>query len=304
MTLDRVVKAEYRRAVPRPELVSVVIPVLNGEKYIADQLAALAAQTYQGAWELVVVDNGCTDRTVEIVRSFASRLPRVTIADARARRGLNHARNVGAATAHGDFLAFCDADDVASAGWLGALAAAAGGADVIGGRLEWDALNDPVSRAWRPQAPMSDLISDHGFLRYAPGGNLGVWTRIAREIGWDERFTFGSSDHGFAWNAQLAGYRLSFAPDAIMQQRFRATLRALARQQYRYGRSGPLLQRAYRHLGIPGPDNRAAVRIWRRLFKTVPDLWHSRERRGNWIRLAAFRLGRLVGSLRTRVVCL
>jgi glycosyltransferase involved in cell wall biosynthesis len=304
MTLDRVVKAEYRRAVRCPELVSVVIPVLNGEEHIADQLAALAAQTYGGAWELVVVDNGCTDRTLEIVRSFAPRLPQVTIADARARRGLNHARNVGAATAHGDFLAFCDADDVASAGWLEALASAAGDSDVIGGRLEWEALNDPVARAWRPQAPMSDLISDHGFLRYAPGGNLGVWTQVAREIGWDERFTFGSSDHGFAWNAQLAGYRLSFAADALMQQRFRTTLWSLARQQFRYGRSGPLLQRTYRDLGIPAPDNRAAVRIWRRLFETVPDLWHSRERRGHWIRLAAFRLGRLVGSVQTGVVCL
>ncbi len=92
--------------------------------------------------------------------------------------------------------------------------------------------------------------------------------------------------------------------DALIQQRFRTTLWSLARQQFRYGRSGPLLQRAYRHLGMPGPDNREAVRIWRRLFETVPDLWHSRERRGNWVRLAAFRLGRLVGSLQTRVVCL
>ena len=77
-----------------------------------------------GSWLLLKMDDA--DRTLEIVRSFAPRLPQVTIADARARRGLNHARNVGAATAHGDFLAFCDADDVASAGWLDALASAAG----------------------------------------------------------------------------------------------------------------------------------------------------------------------------------
>ena len=288
----------------RPQLVSVVVPVLNGERHIADQLAALAGQRYAGSWELVVVDNGCTDRTLGIVRQFSRKVPALTIADARARRGLNHARNVGAAAARGDFLAFCDADDVIGDGWLAAMADAAGKTDIVGGRLEWETLNDPVVRAWRPQAAMTDLLTDHGFLRYAPGGNLGVWTAIARELGWDERFAFGSSDHSFAWKAQLAGYRLEFAPRALIHQRFRSTIWTMARQQFSYGRSGPELQRAYRHLGIPDPDNRRALRVWRRLLATVPDLWHSRARRGNWVRLASFRLGRLVGSLRARIICL
>lgn len=289
---------------PRPRLVSVVIPVLNGEEHIADQLAALGAQTYEGAWELVVVDNGCTDHTIEIVREFSCKLPGITVADATRRRGLNHARNVGAATARGDFLVFCDADDVVCDGWLAAMAEAAEESDIVGGRLESETLNDPVVRAWRPRQPMTDLFSDHGFLSYASGGNLGVWKAIATEIGWDERFTFGSSDHGFSWWAQLAGYRLAFAPDAVIQQRFRGTIWAMAHQHFRYGLSGPQLQRAYRDLGIPGPDNRRALRVWRRLFATLPDLWHSRERRGNWVRLASFRLGRLVGCLRARTVCL
>lgn len=287
-----------------PDLISVVVPVLNGEQHLSAQLSALAGQSYDGAWELVVVDNGCTDRSMQIARGFASRVPSLTTADATDRRGLNHARNVGAATAHGDFLAFCDADDVATPGWLAAMARAAEDADIVGGRLEWETLNDPVICAWRPQGPMTDLIVDHGFMRYAPGGNLGVWTKVAREIGWDERFRFGSSDHGFAWQAQLAGFRMAFAPDAVMQQRFRRTLWTMARQQFRYGSSGPRLQRAYGALGMPDPDNRQALRAWHRLLVSVPDLWHSRERRGNWIRIASFRLGRLIGSARARVLCL
>jgi hypothetical protein len=151
---------------------------------------------------------------------------------------------------------------------------------------------------------MTELLADHGFLRYAPGGNMGVWTKVAREIGWDERFKFGSSDHGFAWNAQLAGYRLAFAPEALMQQRFRPTLRAMARQQFFYGASGPQLQRAFRPLGLPKPDNRAALRQWKRLLRTAPDLWRSREDRGRWVRLACYRVGRVVGSARARVICL
>lgn len=278
----------------------MIIPVLNGEAHVAEQLAALASQTYRGRWELVVVDNGCTDRTLEIVRSWLDRLPAVTIADARTTRGLNHARNAGAAAARGDFLAFCDADDVATRGWLEALAEAARHADLVGGRNEWETLNDPMVVAWRPSRPMTDLMRAHDWLRYASGGNLGVWTSVAREIRWDERFTFGGTDQVFAWQAQLAGYRLVFAPNAVMQLRFRRSIAAMARQYYRYGRAGPELHLAFRGAGIPPPDNRTALLIWRRLIVGLPDLVVSRERRGAWISKASYRFGRLVGSVRAR----
>jgi glycosyltransferase involved in cell wall biosynthesis len=231
-------------------------------------------------------------------------LPAVGVADATARRGLNHARNAGATAARGDFLAFCDADDVASPGWLAALADAAPGADLIGGRNEWEALNDPGVIAWRPSAPMTELMRDHDFLAYAPGGNLGVWAAVAGELGWDERYRFGSSDQDFAWRAQLADFQLAFAPDAVMQLRFRRTIPAMARQYFGYGRSGPELHRAFRDAGIPRPDNGAALRRWRRLAEELPDLWASRERRGHWIRTASFRLGRVVGSIEARTLVL
>lgn len=287
-----------------PALISVIIPVRNGEAHLAAQLAALSGQTYRGAWELVVADNGCRDATLDVVRRWRERLPAVTIADASHRRGINHARNAGLRAARGDFLAFCDCDDVADPGWLAALAGAAGQADLVGGRNEWELLNDPMVRAWRPSAPMTDLMHDHGFLRYAPGGNLGVWTSVARAIGWDEQFTFGGSDQCFAWRAQLAGYRLAFAPDAVMQLRFRRTLAGTARQFYRYGRSGPQLHRTFRGAGIPRPDNRTALRRWRWLAAHLPDLWSDGARRGYWVRTAAFRVGRLVGTLRARALVL
>src|SRR4051795_6655976 len=150
MSRDRVVKGDYRiRALRLPRLISVVIPVLDGEAHVGDQLAALAGQTYRGDWELVVADNGCSDRTIEIVQGWGPRLPSLTIADATTRRGLNHARNAGASAARGDFLVFCDADDVAGPGWLEAMARAASDADIVGGRLEGGALNAPGVRAGR-----------------------------------------------------------------------------------------------------------------------------------------------------------
>jgi glycosyltransferase involved in cell wall biosynthesis len=288
---------------PPPTLVSVIVPVLDGEAHIAEQLAALAAQTYAGAWELVVSDNGCRDRTLDIVRAWEPRLPAVTIADARAQRGLNHARNAGAMAARGDLLAFCDADDVVSEGWLQALADAARDADLVGGRLEAERLNDETVLAWRPRFVMTDLVRDHDFMAYAPGGNMAVWAHVAKGIGWDEEFRFGSSDHGFAWRAQMAGHTLAYAPDALIHQRFRCTIRETARQWYRYGRSSPKLYRAFREHGMPPPDNRDAWRRYKLLARSFPDLWGTRGERGAWIRAAALRAGRIVGSIQARVFC-
>jgi glycosyltransferase involved in cell wall biosynthesis len=252
----------------------------------------------------VVVDNGCRDRTLEIVRNKAHRVPELRVVDAKAKRGLSHARNVGAALARGDFLAFCDADDVVTAGWLEAMAAAAPHSDLVGGRLMWDTLNEPTVIARRRNPPMTGLNRDHDWLRYASGGNLGVWTSVAREIGWDESFVFGASDQVFAWRAQLGGYRLAFAPDAVVQMRFRRSLAREARQFYRYGKAGARVYRTFRGRGIPRPDNRAALGMWAELARRIPDLWASSERRGNWVLNLAYRLGRLTGSVRARALVL
>jgi glycosyltransferase involved in cell wall biosynthesis len=286
-----------------PRLVSVVIPVLNAERWIADQLRALAAQTYDGPWEVVVVDNGCSDASVPIALSFREALPELRVARAHGRRSLNHARNAGAAAARGELLAFCDADDVVDPGWLEALVAAARGADIVGGTFDLESLNPPLQQAWRPDDPLTELPVEHGFLPYVAGGNCAIWTDVARELGWDEEFDFGSSETEFCWRAQLASHTMAFAPGAVVQLRYRRSLGELARQYYSYGHSAPRLYRRFAGEGMTR-DNRQALRWWRWLAGHARFLTHSPERRGNWIRIAAFRLGRIGGSIRARTLFL
>ena len=113
-----------------------MIPVLNEAALLPDQLAALAQQTYRDRWEVLVCDNGSTDDTREVAMEWQQRLPQLRLIDASERKGLNHARNVGVEHASGDFIVFCDGDDVVSPGWLEALAWAAPRADVVAGALE------------------------------------------------------------------------------------------------------------------------------------------------------------------------
>ena len=87
-------------------LVSVIVPVYNGEQYLAEALTSILSQDYRPL-EVIVVDDGSTDRSAEIARSFNEvRYIR------QENQGPAAARNTGMAAAHGGFLTFCDADDL------------------------------------------------------------------------------------------------------------------------------------------------------------------------------------------------
>ena len=86
-------------------LVSVVMPAFEEEAFIAEALGSLLAQTYQPV-EIIVVDDGSSDRTAEIAAAHDVRLLR------RPHRGSAAARNAGLAVARGEYWTIVDADDV------------------------------------------------------------------------------------------------------------------------------------------------------------------------------------------------
>ncbi|MGA3035131.1 MAG: glycosyltransferase family A protein [Terracidiphilus sp.] len=93
------------------ELVSIIIPAFNAERFIAKALESVCAQTYR-SWEVVFIDDGGTDGTLQLVTEFSSKVSRLVqiLRHARA-RGPSAARNTGMKAAKGQFIAFLDADD-------------------------------------------------------------------------------------------------------------------------------------------------------------------------------------------------
>ncbi len=91
--------------------VSVVMPVYNGEKYLAEAIESILAQTFTD-FELIIVDDGSTDSSAEIVRSYESRDGRIRFLQLERNMGACIARNRGSAAARGDYIAFMDCDDV------------------------------------------------------------------------------------------------------------------------------------------------------------------------------------------------
>ena len=88
-------------------LVSIIIPVYNRERYLAEAIESVLAQTYP-AIELIVVDDGSSDRSAEVAQRY---LPFVKYCF-QPNGGTAAARNTGIALAQGEFLAFLDSDDI------------------------------------------------------------------------------------------------------------------------------------------------------------------------------------------------
>ena len=91
------------------QLVSVIIPVYNYDRYLGEAIESVLGQTHPHL-EVIVVDDGSTDRSSEVAKGFADRGVRYCH---QLHAGIGPARNTGVELAQGEFLAFLDADD----GW-------------------------------------------------------------------------------------------------------------------------------------------------------------------------------------------
>ena len=92
-------------------LVSVVMPVYNGERFLAEAVDSILAQTFSDL-ELIVVDDGSTDGTQEILSDYERRDRRVRVHRHTRNQGISATRNQGCRMARGSFIAVMDADDV------------------------------------------------------------------------------------------------------------------------------------------------------------------------------------------------
>ena len=288
------------------ELVSVIVPTRNGALTLGEQLAALSAQATTHSFEVVVVDNGSTDATPTIAREWVNADGRFRLIDAGEEAGINFARNRGAIASKGDLVLFCDSDDVVDQYWVEEMAHAARHADLIGGSLNIKEINRPEVQQMRPAAqPPNELPVALGFMSYATGANLGVWRPAADAVGWfDESFRSTGDDIDFSWRLQLAGYRLSFAPNAVVHYRLREELKATLVQAYRYGQGDVALFRKFRGDGVARGTFTGSLKslVWLALdgLRDLP----SRQRRPAWLWRASHLLGRYRGCLRYRVLLL
>lgn len=92
-------------------MVSIITPAYNSEKFIAETILSVLAQSYQD-WEMIIVDDGSTDRTSEIVSSFQEKDSRIKYFYNATNKGSAFSRNIALQKAQGEWIAFLDSDDL------------------------------------------------------------------------------------------------------------------------------------------------------------------------------------------------
>ena len=93
----------------KKDLVSIVIPVYNGEKYLRKCLDSIIGQTYQ-AWELLLIDDGSSDSSGDICDEYAAKNEKIKVLH-KENGGQASARNTGLTMAQGEYVSFVDCDD-------------------------------------------------------------------------------------------------------------------------------------------------------------------------------------------------
>jgi glycosyltransferase involved in cell wall biosynthesis len=214
--------------------VSVVIPARNVASTLGLQLDALASQDFAGSWEVVVVDNGSTDDTAELVRARRGDRSSFHLVECT-EPGANRARNAGVRAAAAPRVLLCDADDVVAGDWVREMSAALDHLDLVGGSLEYTRLNSPFLQRTRPHLGTEELVRAVDGVPYVVTANMGIWRTVFDAIGgFDEAFGTGADDVDFSLLAQARGFRIGFARDAVVHYRFKDEIRSFVRQSYSY----------------------------------------------------------------------
>ena len=196
---------------PRPDTaaerteVSIIIPALNEEKVIGTCLRSLAdLDAARDSFEVILVDNGSTDRTVEIARSFSTTL-NLTVLE-KPGVHISALRNLGAARARHPILAFLDADCVAPSTWLAESAGllARPGVGAVGAHYLIPSESGWVARAW-----YGHLNSEkQGDLVWLPSGDLFVTRSTFSRLGGFDESIETNEDCEFCGRVRASGLRV------------------------------------------------------------------------------------------------
>jgi prepilin-type N-terminal cleavage/methylation domain-containing protein len=219
--------------------VSVVVCTYNGGATLKQCLQSLLAIDYPN-YEILVIDDGSTDNTSEILKRF----PQIR-AIQQPNRGLSAARNVGLYAATGEIVAYTDSDCFVDRDWLSLLVGQLqrSGAVAVGGpNLTPDDGWMAGCVAASPGQPTHVLESDQ-VAEHIPGCNMTFRREALLAInGFDEQFWRAGDDVDICWRLQQAGDWITFAPGAFVWHHRRQSPRAYLRQQAGYGEAESLLR--------------------------------------------------------------
>jgi GT2 family glycosyltransferase len=242
---------------------SIIVPVYNGERTIAECVRALSALDYpRRLVQIVVVDNNSTDNTPDILQQF-----RGIDYIFEPKLGAYQARNTGIQFAENDLIAFTDADCIPKPDWLACLVDSLNASDpsglyppsphtmadkpptancqlptdataIVGGKIEAYPASNLIERYidYRKVLDQEKMALGADFsLPFFVTANCLIRREVFEKIGlFDADFKI-AGDADLCWRAQHAGFRLAYCPEAVVVHKHRSNLLGLYSQSFEYG---------------------------------------------------------------------
>jgi GT2 family glycosyltransferase len=190
----------------------VLVAARDAAATIPATLAALAAQELDGGYEVIVVDSGSDDGTIAIAESS----PGVAMVLRNPAGEPASSRNLGAARARGEVLAFTDADCEPAPDWLAAGLRGLQRADIVQGTVEPAVPPGPFDRTLSVVGEYGLYETANLFVRREWFGRVGGFVPVVSAVGRSDASPFGE-DVWFGWRARRAGARTGFAADAVVR---------------------------------------------------------------------------------------
>lgn len=240
---------------PQQPKVSVIVCTYNGSRTLRQTIESLQKLHYPD-YEVMVVDDGSTDGTPDILRDF----PEIRVIR-QDNRGLSAARNRGAQEASGEILAYTDDDCMPDEDWLYQLVGTflRGGYAMVGGpnlpppartRIE-------AAVAAAPGAPAHVLLTDQE-AEHVPGCNMAVTRQAFLQVGgFNPVYRKAGDDVDFCWRILEQGLTIGFNPSAVVWHYRRSTIADYFKQQRGYGEAEAILR--FQH---PNVFDRSGQAIW------------------------------------------
>jgi succinoglycan biosynthesis protein ExoA len=226
---------------PVQDLVTVLVPARNEEHTIGRTLDSIVGQTYRHL-QIVVVDDGSTDRTTEVIRGRLVDDPRIELVSGR-RPGIPAALNQGLEVARGTWLVRVDAHSMIGPEYVSALVehlkrgewgGVGGRKDGVGETSAGRAIAAAMGSRFGVGNSKYHYATETQEVDHLPFGAYRVDT-LRRLGGWDERL-FTNEDFEFDFRMRQSGERLLLDPTIVIAWQCRQSLPDLWRQYVRYGR--------------------------------------------------------------------
>lgn len=261
---------------PNSKLVSVVVPIYNGEADLPDLINCLRSQTYPSdRVEYLLVDNASSDRTSAILQTAAENYPQIRHLTENKIQSSYAARNTGIRTAAGEIIAFTDADCRPEPNWLSDLISPFQNPTI--GIVAGEVVGLPGKTILEKYAENKDTLSQkytlaHPFCPYGQTANLAIRREIFQQVGLFRPYMTTGGDADICWRIQReTDWKITLAESAIVKHRHRSTIAEFQSQWKRYGRSNRYLHELYGVKLMPSlKPVEYLYRISRWLLKELP----------------------------------